>query len=253
MDAPAFPIAFAPGSPRLGPFQFVILTLSLVVLGMLIAETFFHLPREIVSVLTKADTLICGVFLIDFAVRFRAAPSKSAFMKWGWIDLLASIPVFELGRWGRFVSVLRIIRLFRGVRSIQRLSEMLFENKSRSGVAAVILLTFLLVTSASVSILIFERSPNSNIHTAEDAVWWSVTTITTVGYGDKFPVTTEGRLIAMVLMFSGVGIFGTLGGIVASLVLGNVKAGEDEILFEIRALWAEVAVLRSAATPASGP
>ncbi len=238
---------------KIGPFQFVILVLSLVVLGMLIAETFFTLPREIALLLTMADTALCGVFLVDFAIRFHAAPSKAAFMKWGWIDLLASIPVFELGRWGRLVSVLRLIRLLRGVRSLQRLNGLLFASKSRGGVAAVALLTFLLVTTSSVSVLIFERAPTSNINTAEDAVWWSVTTITTVGYGDKYPVTTEGRVIAMILMFSGVGIFGTLSGIVASLVLGKVKAEEDEILAEIRALRAEVTALRGAPPASPAP
>eukprot|EP01031_Cornospumella_fuschlensis_P009646 gene9646-11836_t len=101
------------------------------------------------------------------------------------------------------------------------------------------MVTFLFVTFSSVGILLFERSPGGNIHTAEDALWWSVTTITTVGYGDKYPVTTEGRVLAMALMFSGVGLFGTFSGIIASLFLGKVVAEEDEILAEVRALRAE--------------
>src|SRR6185503_19606655 len=75
---------------------------------------------------------------------------------------------------------------------------------------------------------ICEREPESNIKTAEDAVWWSVTTITTVGYGDKYPVTSEGRAIAMVLMLAGVGLFGTLSGLVASFFLG-AKQDEEEV------------------------
>ncbi len=238
---------------KIGPFQFIILVLSLFVLAALAAETFFTLPPPITRILRAVDTLACGVFLIDFVVRFRAAPSKRAFMRWGWIDLLASIPAFELGRWGRSVSIFRIIRLLRGVRSLQRLVALLFVNKRRGGVASVVVLTFLLVTSASVAILVFEQAPPSNIRTAEDAVWWSVTTITTVGYGDRFPVTTAGRLIAAVLMFSGVGLFGTLSGIVASVFLGNVKAEEDEILVEVRALRAEVAALRGPPPPPHHP
>jgi voltage-gated potassium channel len=54
-----------------------------------------------------------------------------------------------------------------------------------------------------------EKDPNSNIRSAEDAIWWSYVTMTTVGYGDKFPVITEGRIIAAVLMTAGVGLFGT--------------------------------------------
>jgi len=136
VDAPDFPIASASGSPSLGPFQFVSLTLSLVVIGRLSAESFFRLPPELVSGLAEVDPLICGVFPIGFAVRSRAAASRSAVMKWGLTDPPANIPVFDLERWGRFVSVRRITRLFRGVRSIRRPGEMLFENKNRHGVAA---------------------------------------------------------------------------------------------------------------------
>jgi len=61
--------------------------------------------------------------------------------------------------------------------------------------------------------------PNSNIKTAEDALWWAYVTITTVGYGDRFPVTTEGRLIASLLMTAGVGLFGTFAGYISSLFI----------------------------------
>ena len=97
-----------------------------------------------------------------------------------------------------------------------------------------ILITFLLVTFSSLAILMCEREPDSNIKTAEDAIWWSVTTITTVGYGDKYPVTTEGRIIAMILMLSGVGLFGTLSGLVASFFLGAKQAEEESNIKEIR-------------------
>lgn len=73
----------------------------------------------------------------------------------------------------------------------------------------------------SVSILQVETAPNSNIKTAEDALWWSYTTITTVGYGDRFPVTTEGRLIAVVLMTTGVALCGTFAGYIASLLMSK--------------------------------
>ena len=71
---------------------------------------------------------------------------------------------------------------------------------------------------SSVAILQFESSdPNSNIKTAGDAIWWSYVTITTVGYGDKYTVTTEGRVIAAILMTVGVGIFGTFTAYISSL------------------------------------
>lgn len=77
-NQPATIEAPSAGPTQIGPFQFVIPILSLVVLGLLVAETFFQLPPEIVSILTKADTLLRVVFLVDFAVRFRAAPAGAS-------------------------------------------------------------------------------------------------------------------------------------------------------------------------------
>jgi len=238
-----------PAGEQLGPFQLVLLALSVLVLVALAADTFLSLPPEVSRVLHLADTLVCGVFFIDFIVRFRAAPSKAAFMKWGWIDLLASVPVVENLRWGRAVRILRVLRLLRGLRSLHRIFSILFAHRARGGIASVGLISFLVITFSSVSILYCERAPGSNIRTAEDAVWWSITTITTVGYGDKFPITTAGRLVASSVMVIGVGLFGTLSGLIASLFLGEsedkIEKEETEILAEIRALRAEVAELRT--------
>jgi voltage-gated potassium channel len=86
----------------------------------------------------------------------------------------------------------------------------------------------LLVIFSALAILQVETDPNSNIKTAEDAIWWSYVTVTTVGYGDKFPVTTEGRIIASVLMTAGVGLFGTFTAFVSSWFLAEKKEEEEE-------------------------
>lgn len=79
----------------------------------------------------------------------------------------------------------------------------------------------MVVIFSSIAILEFETDVNSNIKTAEDAIWWSYVTITTVGYGDKFPITTEGRIIGAILMTTGVGIFGTFTALVSSWFIQN--------------------------------
>jgi voltage-gated potassium channel len=233
---------------KIGAFQLVLLALSVLVLTGLAAATFLTLPPEISRVLHVVDTTVCGFFFLDFVIRFRAAPSKAAFMKWGWIDLLASIPVVDSLRWGRVVRVLRVLRLLRGIRSLQRILALVYVHRTRGGIASVGLISFLVVTFSSVAVLLCENVPGANIRTAEDAIWWSLTTITTVGYGDKFPVTTLGRVVAASVMVIGVGLFGTLSGLIASLFLGKsedkIARDETEILAEIRALRAEVAELR---------
>jgi voltage-gated potassium channel len=85
------------------------------------------------------------------------------------------------------------------------------------------LVALLVVFTASIAILHLERRADANIVTAEVALWWSITTITTVGYGDHYPVTTEGRMVAVALMAVGVGLFGTLSGMAASWFTEPIK------------------------------
>lgn len=222
---------------KVGPFQFIILVLSVFVLVVLTADTVLKLPVEVSRTLQGIDLLTCVVFFLDFCARFWRADSKLAFMKWGWIDLLACVPNIDVLRVGRLVRVLRVIQLLRGIRSFHRLLQIVFQNKLQGGIASVALATFFVIVFASVSILMYEQAPGATIKTAEDALWWSITTITTVGYGDTYPVTPEGRVIAIGVMLAGVGLFGSLSGLVASLFLG---AKPDERSAELKQILARI-------------
>jgi voltage-gated potassium channel len=225
-----------------GLSQLITLILSVVVLGVVLVDTLFRLSPELSRVLHAVDTAVCGVFIVDFCLRFYRAESKWRFLRWGWIDLLASIPNVDVLRWGRLVRLLRILRVLRALRSTHRILSMVFQNKLQSGLASLVLTMFLLVAFGSISILVCETGPEVNIKTAEDAVWWSVTTITTVGYGDRYPTTLEGRILAMTLMMAGVGLFGTLSGLVASVFIGGHEeeaARHDELLQRLAALQAQ--------------
>ena len=245
---------------ELGPFQLIILVLSVFVLSLLGLEMVFDFPEETRRVVRWIDNVVCGLFFIDFAIRFRRAESKLRFMKWGWIDLLASIPEVSALRWGRLFRVIRIIRMLRAVKSLRTLFTLFAKQRTQSGVASVFTIAFLMLSLSTAGILVAERSPDSNIKDAEDAAWWSVTTVTTVGYGDKYPVTPAGRLIAVALMITGVGLFGTLSGVIASFFLGDKKDSDPspaspppaaprqtELLAELESLRAEVATLRKRA------
>lgn len=225
---------------EVGVFQLVVLVLSIVVLGAIFVDTAFKLPPEVSKILDWIDTAVCCLLLVDFGIRFRKAESKLEFMKWGWIDLLASIPNVPFLRIGRMVRILRILRLLRALRATHRVSHILLRDKLRGGVASVFLTFLLLVMFASVGILVCERSSaDAKIRTGEDAIWWSVATITTVGYGDLYPVTAEGRVLAMILMIAGVGMFGAVTGVVASVIVGDKKkedAAQAEILERLKRL-----------------
>ena len=184
----------------LGFLNILIIILSFYVLGSLLVDTFLKLPLETEKILNYIDNAICGVFLIDFIVRLKNAENKYKFMKWGWIDLIASIPTLDFMRAGRLLRLIRLIRIFRAFRSTKHIVQHVFKNKVQGTLTSVSIIAVLMLLFSSIAILQFETDPNSNIKTAEDAIWWSYVTITTVGYGDKFPVTTEGRILAAILM-----------------------------------------------------
>jgi len=221
-------------------WQIVMLFLSVYVLIAVFVETIFPLAPETSDLLNWVDNLACMVFLGDFFFHLITAKSKRAYLKWGWIDLVSSIPDIQILRWGRFVRVIRILRILRGIRSTKLILQFLFANRAKGTFASVAMISFVLVVFSSIAILNCETSPEANIKTAGDALWWSFSTITTVGYGDRYPVTTFGRIIAVVLMTAGVGLFGTFTAYVASFFLqqNQKKEAEQEtlVLTELRAI-----------------
>ena len=201
---------------QLGLLNLVVFVLSIYVLLAILADTVFKLPAETSTLLTYIDNTICVFFFAEFCIRFYKAENKLAFMKWGWIDLISSIPAVSYLRAGRILRLIRLLRLIRAFRSTQMFVKYVFRNKAKGAFTSVTLLAILLIIFSSIAILQVEKDPNSNIKSAEDAIWWAYVTITTVGYGDKYPVTMEGRIIAAVLMTAGVGLFGTFTAYVSS-------------------------------------
>lgn len=202
-------------------FDLFILILSCYILISLLVSAFVQLTEETQVLLNYIDNAICVIFLIDFFIRFRNAQNKLQFLKWGWIDLLASIPNLDVLRPGRFLRVFRLLRLLRAAKSTVLVYRFINSNRSQNALLSISLIALLMIIFSSIAILQFENVPAGNIRTAEDALWWSYTTITTVGYGDRFPVTTGGRLVGVGLMTVGVGIFGTYTAIIAAWITGK--------------------------------
>jgi voltage-gated potassium channel len=226
---------------RPGPYQLFMLVLCLLTLLSLGVSLTVPLEPTSRKVLEHADSVVCALFFADFLHSLYNAPNRLAyFFKWGWIDLVSSIPAVGPLRLGRFVRVVRVLRVIRAVRSARAIAALLLAKRKQSAVLAGALLGLLLVVCASISILQFETVPGANIKSAEDALWWSMTTMSTVGYGDRYPVTTGGRIVAVFLMAGGVGIFGTLSGLVASWFLTPSQQAQDTDMDEIRATLAEI-------------
>ena len=214
-------------------FILVLTVLSLLVMAAMLLPT---LSDATYKVLGFYDNLICVIFLIDFFLNLRGASKKSDYFigQRGWLDLLGSIPSFGVLRLGgllrlaRLSRLARILRLLRGEQKKALVKDIL-DNRSQYAVFITILLTLLVLTVCSTLVLQFEsKSPDANITTGGDSLWYSIVTITTVGYGDFYPVTFWGRVTAMFIMIAGVGIIAALASILASLLVGGSSPDEEE-------------------------
>ena len=201
---------------KIGYLNILVIILSIYVLVALLVDTIFKLPPETSRIIDMIDNVICVFFIIDFFIRFYQAENKLRFMRWGWVDLISSIPTLNFLRAGRTLRLIRLIRILRAFRSVRHLTNHVFRKRTQGAFTTVSIIAVLMLIFSAIAILQVEDDPNSNIKTAEDAIWWAYVTITTVGYGDKFPVTTEGRIIAAILMTTGVGLFGTFTAFIAS-------------------------------------
>jgi voltage-gated potassium channel len=229
-------------SPSPG-YQFFMLLLCLYALGVLAAQTVVRLEPQTRSILDYTDGVVCAFFLLDFGISLFRAPDRwKYFITWGWLDLLSSIPTIDIARWGRAARVLRVFRVLRGLRATKLLASLVLRRRAESTFLAASLVALLLVTFCSIAVLHFETEPESNIKTAGDAMWWAVATVTTVGYGDRYPITGEGRFIAAILMAAGVGLFGTFSGFLAAWFLGSEETESQHR--EIARLRVELAGLR---------
>ena len=212
----------------LHPINIIVFFLSVYVLIALIVDTFFPLSTEMSTLLREIDYVICFIFFIDFLHRFLSAKNKWEYMRWGWIDLISSIPMnFFLA--GRLFRIFQLLRVLRAIRSIKYLSHYFLKNKIKSAFTSAAILAFLTLVFCAIGILQVEKdAPGAKITNAEDALWWAYVTITTVGYGDLYPITSEGRIIAAVLMTVGVGLFGTFTAYVASWFVARKVEEEEE-------------------------
>lgn len=224
------------GEAKASVYELFMLGLCSYVLLALAAVTFFKLDEDVVSILEYIDSAVCVIFLLDFLGKFIAARGKLEYLKWGWIDLVSSIPAVGPLRWGRLARVVRILRLLRGVRSSKAIVAFVLRRRAESAFTAAALTALLVVVFSSIAVLHFEREAgnDANIQGPDDALWWAFVTVTTVGYGDKYPVTAGGRIVAAVTMTAGVGLFGTFTGFVAAWFLAPGEEVQEDEMESIR-------------------
>lgn len=160
---------------------------------------------------------IWAIFLIDTIIQAIGSKSAVEFLKENWLSLIAlAVP---------FARILRIMRAVIGLRGFSRIAA----NRATSTTAYIGLLLPIVWFTGAIAVLDAEGSATeASITNLREALWWSLATLTTVGYGDKYPITVEGQAIAAALMFAGIALFSAVAGIFASWVLSDRKKETDE-------------------------
>jgi voltage-gated potassium channel len=228
-------------------YELFILLLSLVsIFNMAVAflAGFVMPDQDRLDVIVIIDTILTLFFLFDFCYRILTTSSKSTyfFKNWGWADLLACLPMFRVFRLFRIVRAVRLMRTF----GVKNMINEVINNRAGSALYITVFSVIVLAEIAAMLVLQAEKAnPDANIKSGGDAVWWVFVTITTVGYGDRFPTTPWGRTLGVVVMFCGIALLGVLTSFLASFFVSPPKkkaelAPDDPKakLAEIRALFA---------------
>ncbi len=221
-------------------YELFVFAISILSIVNMLLETIFPFESSYWWLVVEIDVVLTLVFLIDFSYRLRTAPSKRQYLVHGGgvFDLLSCVPGLRIFRLFRIVRAGRIMRRLGGPQVLRDL-----RRQFASGTMYLIIVLGL-VTLEVVGLLelYFEQdAQGANITTGGDALWWGYVTATTVGYGDKYPVTTGGRIVGTLMLTIGVALFATASGFIANAFLsrkaesaptpadGSVKAALNEL------------------------
>ncbi len=201
--------------------------LSLALIPILLVPHLFSVSSSTVTMLDDLDYLIWGVFIAILLISVAIAPRRWHYLKHHWLDVvLVALPMFR---------PLRALRSFRLLRALVATDRLLVGAKAllvRRGLHYIMLTALIVVITAGSLVTIFERdSPGATITSFPDGLWWAMSTVTTVGYGDMTPRTSIGRGVGVALMLVGVGLFGV---ITANFSAFFIEAGADESAIHLK-------------------
>jgi voltage-gated potassium channel len=219
---------------------------ALALIPILLLPVVVHLERQATRALDIAGLAIWAAFAAEYATLLYLAPRRRVFVRSHIPDLvLIAIPVF------RPLRALRVLRLLSVGSALAAIVHAAQRSRAARGVGYTLAVVTALLVSLAFVVLDLERdAPNSTIRTTGDALWWAISTATTVGYGDRYPVTTAGRLVAVVVMLSGIGLIGVVTAAIAAWFVRNdvddaTVADVDAVGSALEAMRAELAALRA--------
>ncbi|MCU0507799.1 MAG: ion transporter [Anaerolineae bacterium] len=219
--------------------------LTVLSLGVMAVQFILAPDAPVQEVLFVMDLLFCSIFLLDFFVHLiQAKPKRSYLWPHGIMDFLGSIPTVPALRFFRIFRLFRVARILR-VGGPKRVLHEFTSRRAESALYVTVIMALLVILFGSVSVMYYEvRAPDPNIKTGGDAVWWSLVTITTVGYGDRYPTSAGGRMVGVLTMIVGIGLFGVLTSVMATKFLQPkedaeppaTRADTEQLMAQLREL-----------------
>jgi voltage-gated potassium channel len=189
--------------------------------------------------LNRVDNIIYFIFVFDFILRWVLSKDKKAFIKNHYVDLIALLPFhfFTNSPYGSVLKLMRVITY--AMRLIHNIKDVLYTNGFIYSLGSATIITII----GSFAIYFFEKDTSTTIKSYGDAFWWSIVTVTTVGYGDISPTTTAGRIIAAVLMLSGIGFLSMLTSTVSTYFIMKTNEKKKETIMDEKRVMLDISEL----------
>lgn len=196
-------------------YEFFIISLTGFSVFLILLQYYYDPLGQALIALFVFDFIVSIILAVDFAIRIKKSKQGYKYFLTHLYEIPALIPLYALTLleadtvYGAGLKSLRLIQIFRFMHILSRTLIIMDEVKNR--LLYVVLLSVITVTAGAFTMYVVEHNaPDSKITNLGDAFWWAVVTVTTVGYGDVYPITFEGRIIATVIMVIGIAILGIL-------------------------------------------
>ncbi len=217
-------------------FSFFIQALILISIITFSVETIPDLKPQTRSLLYGIEVFCVIVFTIEYLLRIFVADSKPKFIFsfFGIIDLLAILPFYlSFGIDLRSLRALRFLRLFRVLKLVRYNRAMNHFTRAIKSAKEEILLfvfiTLMLIYFSAVGIYYFEHEAQpEHFSSIFDSLWWAIITLTTVGYGDVYPITVGGKVFTFIILLIGLGIVAIPTGIISSALTKSIDDKKSE-------------------------
>ena len=226
------------------------LVLSYLLIPVILSPVIFPLPSEIESACETVSWIIWALFALELAVKLYLTEHRGRYLLAHWFDVLIVIlPLFRPLRIARSVRAVHALKLLPVIALSARLTHSMRIILRRHGLQYSLLLGGLLIVAAASAVTYVERDAGGTITSFQMALWWAAVTVTTVGYGDAFPVTPEGRGIGVLMMCVGIALFSLVTASISAFFVESQQheqgaATLDDVMAQLRRVEEELAHLR---------